>query len=131
VKQEPAEATGRALNPRRKARQESPSLGLRGCQQGTVYSVVEPGTGYHDIQYIRLAGFEGAEVATATLSGMAAVTTALLSVMRAGEQRKPGNPETRTPVQIVVFSKRWISSAKSRACRRALPATTESPRYQP
>jgi len=65
--------------------------------QGTVYSV-EPGTDYHDIKYIRLnstpsqrylhdklAVLEGAEAALATASGMAAVTTALLSVMRAGD----------------------------------------------
>ena len=65
--------------------------------QGTVYSV-EPGTGYHDIKYIRLnstpsqsylhdklAAIEGAEAAIATASGMAAVTTVLLSIMRAGD----------------------------------------------
>jgi cystathionine beta-lyase/cystathionine gamma-synthase len=65
--------------------------------QGTVYSV-EPGTGYHDIPYIRLnstpsqrylhdklAVLEGAEAAVATASGMAAVTTTLLSILRAGD----------------------------------------------
>jgi cystathionine beta-lyase/cystathionine gamma-synthase len=65
--------------------------------QGTVYSV-EPGTDYHDIKYIRLnstpsqsylhdklAAIEGAEAAIATASGMAAVTTVLLSIMRAGD----------------------------------------------
>src|SRR6201994_342123 len=65
--------------------------------QGTVYEV-EPGTGYHDLQYIRLnstpsqrylhdkrAAVEGAEAAVATSSGMAAVTTTLLSLMRAGD----------------------------------------------
>jgi cystathionine beta-lyase/cystathionine gamma-synthase len=65
--------------------------------QGTVYSV-EPGTGYHDIPYIRLsstpsqrylhdklAALEGAQAAVATASGMAAATTALLSVVRAGD----------------------------------------------
>jgi cystathionine beta-lyase/cystathionine gamma-synthase len=65
--------------------------------QGTVYSV-EPGTGYHDLQYIRLnttpsqrylhdklAALEGAEAAVATASGMAAVTTTLLSILRAGD----------------------------------------------
>ncbi len=65
--------------------------------QGTVYSV-EPGTGYHDMQYIRLnstpsqrylhdklAALEGAQAAVATASGMAAVSTALLSVLRAGD----------------------------------------------
>src|SRR5262249_52743837 len=54
--------------------------------QGTVYSV-EPGTGYHDIRYIRLnstptqvylhdklAALEGAEAAVATASGMSAIT---------------------------------------------------------
>ena len=65
--------------------------------QGTVYEV-EPGTGYHDLKYIRLnstpsqhylhdklAALEGAEAAVATSSGMAAVTTTLLSLMRAGD----------------------------------------------
>jgi cystathionine gamma-synthase/cystathionine gamma-lyase/cystathionine beta-lyase len=65
--------------------------------QGTVFSV-QPGTGYHDIPYIRLnstpsqrylhdklAALEGAQAAVATASGMAAVTTALLSSMRAGD----------------------------------------------
>jgi cystathionine gamma-synthase/cystathionine gamma-lyase/cystathionine beta-lyase len=65
--------------------------------QGTVYSV-EPGTDYHDIKYIRLnstpsqrylhdkiAAIEGAEGALATASGMAAITTALLSVLRTGD----------------------------------------------
>jgi cystathionine beta-lyase/cystathionine gamma-synthase len=71
--------------------------------QGTVYSV-EPGTGYHDIPYIRLnttpsqrylhdklAALEGAEAAVATASGMAAVTTALLSVLRAGDHLLAGD----------------------------------------
>ena len=65
--------------------------------QGTVYEV-EPGTSYHDIKYIRLnstpsqrylhdklAALEGAEATVATSSGMAAVTTILLSLMRAGD----------------------------------------------
>src|SRR5437763_4430731 len=65
--------------------------------QGPVYSV-EPGTGYHDIPYLRLssapsqrylhdklAALEGAPAAVATASGMAAVTTTLLSVLRAGD----------------------------------------------
>lgn len=65
--------------------------------QGTVYSV-EPGTDYHDIKYIRLnstpsqrylhdkvAAIEGSEDALATSSGMAAITTALLSVLRTGD----------------------------------------------
>lgn len=65
--------------------------------QGTVYEV-EPGTAYHDLKYIRLnstpsqrylhdklAALEGAEAAVATSSGMAAVTTVLLSLMRAGD----------------------------------------------
>jgi cystathionine gamma-synthase/cystathionine gamma-lyase/cystathionine beta-lyase len=65
--------------------------------QSTVFSV-EPGTSYHDISYIRLssnpsqrylhdklAALEGAQAAVATASGMAAVTTALLSVLRAGD----------------------------------------------
>src|SRR5918911_1225305 len=65
--------------------------------QGTVFAV-EPGTGYHDIPYIRLnstpsqrylhdklAALEGAQAAVATASGMAAVTTTLLSVLRVGD----------------------------------------------
>jgi cystathionine gamma-synthase/cystathionine gamma-lyase/cystathionine beta-lyase len=65
--------------------------------QGTVYEV-EPGTDYHDMKYIRLnstpsqqylhdklAALEGAEAAVATSSGMAAVTTILLSLLRAGD----------------------------------------------
>ena len=65
--------------------------------QGTVYEV-EPGTSYHDLKYIRLnstpsqqylhdklAALEGAEAAVATSSGMAAVTTILLSLMRTGD----------------------------------------------
>ena len=65
--------------------------------QSTVFSV-EPGTGYHDISYIRLssnpsqrylhdklAALEGAQAAVATASGMAAVTTALLSVLQTGD----------------------------------------------
>ena len=65
--------------------------------QGTVYSV-QPGTGYHDLPYHRLsstpsqrylhdklAALEGAQAAVATASGMAAVTTTLLSVLRAGD----------------------------------------------
>jgi cystathionine beta-lyase/cystathionine gamma-synthase len=65
--------------------------------QGTVYSI-EPGTGYHDLPYIRLnstpsqrylhdklAALEGAEASVATASGMAAVATTLLSQLRAGD----------------------------------------------
>lgn len=65
--------------------------------QGTVYET-EPGAGYHDLKYIRLnstpsqqylhsklAALEGAEAAVATSSGMAAVTSILLSFMRAGD----------------------------------------------
>jgi cystathionine beta-lyase/cystathionine gamma-synthase len=65
--------------------------------QSTVFSV-QPGTDYHDISYIRLssnpsqrylhdklAALEGAQAAVATASGMAAVTTALLSVLQAGD----------------------------------------------
>jgi len=65
--------------------------------QGTVYSI-EPGTEYHDIPYLRLnstpsqrylhdklAALEGAQAAVATASGMAAITTTLLSVLRAGD----------------------------------------------
>jgi cystathionine beta-lyase/cystathionine gamma-synthase len=65
--------------------------------QGTVYSV-EPGTAYHDLPYLRLsstpsqrylhdklAALEGAQAAVATASGMAAATTTLLSLLRAGD----------------------------------------------
>jgi cystathionine beta-lyase/cystathionine gamma-synthase len=65
--------------------------------QGTVYTVPE-GTGYHDIRYIRLnstpsqvylheklAALEGGEAAVATASGMAAITTTLLSLLQAGD----------------------------------------------
>jgi cystathionine beta-lyase/cystathionine gamma-synthase len=65
--------------------------------QGTVYAV-EPGTDYHDIRYhrlsttpsqldlhARLAALEGGEAAVATASGMAAITTTLLSLLRAGD----------------------------------------------
>jgi cystathionine beta-lyase/cystathionine gamma-synthase len=71
--------------------------------QGTVYSA-EPGTGYHDLSYIRLnstpsqrylhdklAALEGAEAAVATASGMAAVTTTLLGVLRAGDHLLAGD----------------------------------------
>ncbi len=71
--------------------------------QGTVYAV-EPGTSYHDISYIRLSStpsqrylhdklavLEGAEAAVATASGMAAVTTALLSTLRAGDHLLAGD----------------------------------------
>ena len=71
--------------------------------QGTVYSV-EPGTDYHDIKYIRLnstpsqvylhdklAELEGAPAAIATSSGMAAVTSTLLSVMRSGDPLLAGD----------------------------------------
>src|SRR2546423_14425891 len=65
--------------------------------QGTVYSV-EPGTGYHDIRYIRLnstptqvylhdklAALEGAEAAVATASGMSAITSVLHTLLRPGD----------------------------------------------
>jgi cystathionine beta-lyase/cystathionine gamma-synthase len=65
--------------------------------QGTVYSV-PAGTDYHDIRYIRLnstptqqylhdklAALEGGEAALATASGMAAITTTLLSLLHAGD----------------------------------------------
>src|SRR5499425_875939 len=71
--------------------------------QGTVYSV-EPGTGYHDIPYIRLnstpsqrylhdklAALEGAEAAVATASGMAAITTTLLTFMKKGDHLLAGD----------------------------------------
>lgn len=65
--------------------------------QGTVYSVM-PGTSYHDIKYIRLsntpthaylndklAALEGAEAAVAASSGMAAVTSSLLTFLKKGD----------------------------------------------
>lgn len=58
----------------------------------------QPGAGYHDIKYIRLnntpnhealhaklAALENAESALVTASGMAAITTALLAVLSAGD----------------------------------------------
>jgi cystathionine beta-lyase/cystathionine gamma-synthase len=64
---------------------------------GTLYSVPE-GTGYHDLAYPRLsstpsqrylhdklAALEGAEAAVATASGMAAITTTLLALLRPGD----------------------------------------------
>jgi cystathionine beta-lyase/cystathionine gamma-synthase len=71
--------------------------------QGTVFSV-DPGTDYHDIKYIRLsttpsqsylhdklAALEGAEEAIATSSGMAAVTTVLLTLLRNGDHFLAGD----------------------------------------
>jgi len=65
--------------------------------QGTVFSVPQ-GTSYHDIRYIRLnstpsqvylhdklAALEGAEAAVATASGMAAMTTALMTLLSPGD----------------------------------------------
>jgi cystathionine beta-lyase/cystathionine gamma-synthase len=71
--------------------------------QGTVFAV-EPGTDYHDIKYIRLsttpsqaylhdklAALEGGEAAVATSSGMAAVTTILLALLRKGDHFLAGD----------------------------------------
>ncbi|MFC7341107.1 trans-sulfuration enzyme family protein [Saccharopolyspora griseoalba] len=71
--------------------------------QGTVYSVPEE-TDYHDIRYLRLnstpsqhylhdklAALEGAEAALATASGMAAISTALHSALRAGDHLLVGD----------------------------------------
>lgn len=65
--------------------------------QGTVYQTRD-GEGYHDIQYLRLsttpsqvylhdklAELEGGDAAVATASGMAALSTALLSVLEVGD----------------------------------------------
>ncbi|HET8946598.1 MAG TPA: aminotransferase class V-fold PLP-dependent enzyme [Candidatus Polarisedimenticolia bacterium] len=65
--------------------------------QGTVYTY-DDGASYHDIKYIRLnttpsqkylhdkiAALEGAEAALATSSGMAAITTALHTLLKAGD----------------------------------------------
>jgi cystathionine beta-lyase/cystathionine gamma-synthase len=65
--------------------------------QGTVYPV-EPGTSYEDIKYLRLsttpsqaylhdklAALEGGEAAVATSSGMAALTTVLLTLLKEGD----------------------------------------------
>jgi cystathionine beta-lyase/cystathionine gamma-synthase len=64
----------------------------------------QPGESYHDIQYIRLnstpsqqylhgklAALEGAEAALATASGMAAVTTILHTLLRAGDHLLVGD----------------------------------------
>ncbi len=71
--------------------------------QGTVFAT-QPGETYHDIQYIRLnstpsqsylhgklAALEGAEAALATASGMAAVTTILHTLLRAGDHLLVGD----------------------------------------
>ncbi|OLD65899.1 MAG: cystathionine beta-lyase [Acidobacteria bacterium 13_1_40CM_2_68_5] len=71
--------------------------------QGTVFSI-EPGTGYHDIQYIRLnstpsqrylherlAALEGAEAALATSSGMAAMTATILTFLKKGDHLLAGS----------------------------------------
>lgn len=71
--------------------------------QGTVYTM-EPGTDYHDIRYIRLnstpsqrylhdrlAALEGAEAAVATSSGMAAITSILLSHLKNGDHLLAGS----------------------------------------
>ncbi|MGH3760832.1 trans-sulfuration enzyme family protein [Actinophytocola sp.] len=71
--------------------------------QGTVFAT-QPGEGYHDIRYIRLnstpsqqylhgklAALEGAEAALATSSGMAAVTTILHTLLRAGDHLLVGD----------------------------------------
>lgn len=65
--------------------------------QGTVFTV-PPGSDYHSIPYIRLnstpsqrylhdklAALEGAQAAVATSSGMAAITTTLLTLLKAGD----------------------------------------------
>lgn len=71
--------------------------------QGTVFSV-EPGTDYHDIKYIRLSStpsqaylhdklavLEAAQAAVATSSGMAALTTILLTLLRPGDHFLAGD----------------------------------------
>jgi cystathionine beta-lyase/cystathionine gamma-synthase len=71
--------------------------------QGTVYSIT-PGTEYHDIRYIRLsstptqrylndklAALEGAEDGVATASGMAAVSTTLLTFLKKGDHLLAGD----------------------------------------
>ena len=71
--------------------------------QGTVFSI-EPGTGYHDIQYTRLnstpsqrylherlAALEGAEAALATSSGMAAMTATILTFLKKGDHLLAGS----------------------------------------
>jgi cystathionine gamma-synthase/cystathionine gamma-lyase/cystathionine beta-lyase len=71
--------------------------------QGTVFAT-QPGETYHDIQYIRLnstpsqnylhgklAALEGAEAALATSSGMAAITTILHTLLRAGDHLLVGD----------------------------------------
>jgi len=65
--------------------------------QGTVYTY-DPGTDYHDLKYLRLsstpsqrylhdklAALEGAEAALAASSGMAAITTTLLTFLKQGD----------------------------------------------
>ena len=71
--------------------------------QGTVFTLT-PGAGYHDITYMRLsstptqknlhdrlAALEGAEAAIATSSGMAAISTILLTFLKAGDHLLAGD----------------------------------------
>lgn len=71
--------------------------------QGTVFAT-PPGDDYHDIKYLRLnstpsqaylhdklAALEGAEAAVATASGMAAATTVLHTLLRAGDHLIAGD----------------------------------------
>ncbi len=71
--------------------------------QGTVFTV-EPGTGYHDIKYLRLsnapsqaylndklAALEKAEAAVATASGMSALTASLLTFLKEGDHLLAGD----------------------------------------
>src|ERR687897_1449953 len=71
--------------------------------QGTVFPV-DPGTAYEDIKYLRLsttpsqrylhdklAALEGGEAAVATSSGMAALTTVLLALLREGDHFLAGD----------------------------------------
>jgi cystathionine gamma-synthase/cystathionine gamma-lyase/cystathionine beta-lyase len=71
--------------------------------QGTVYRTV-PGTGYHDQKYIRLnstptqqylhdklAALERAEAAVATASGMAALSSCLMALLKPGDHLLAGN----------------------------------------
>ncbi|MFQ5628899.1 MAG: trans-sulfuration enzyme family protein [bacterium] len=66
--------------------------------QSAMYEFNTEGQGYHDVKYIRLsnspnheslhkklAALENAEAALVTASGMAAISTALLSVLKAGD----------------------------------------------
>ena len=85
---------------------ETAEARMKGAEPGYVYSRYSNPT--VDMFQQRMALLEGAEAARATASGMAAVTTALMAQLRAGDQWSPPAP-CSAPVSM------W-----SRICCRAL-----------